>query len=188
MSLLPRYSSASSRSCELLNCPLPIAFARHRASYWPRSSLLRCASRSRSRVHRFSIQRDGRSQHPAAVAAIRSCDPATPRSEAAATRHRGTGRVMGVRELFSSPFKLPSRGPGALMPEIEQGARQTLSPCDRTRARWPELFAGVEEETRPLRSRDHATSCVEWTCVECRSHVARPVSSFSATPSRSAIR
>jgi hypothetical protein len=39
--------------------------------------------------------------------------------------------VMDVRESISSPFSLPSRGPGALKPEMEQAARQPVSLSDR---------------------------------------------------------
>ena len=182
--------SASLRSGERWSCSRWIAFARHRAMSWSRSSPSRCVSyrTSSGPCHRASTPQSGRSRPRAAVAANRSCDQATPRNEAAATRHRGTGRVTGVRGSISSPFNLPSRGPGAHNPEIEQAPGQPHWPRGGARAVCPELSEIVEEETRPCGPHSRATTRVERPCVECHSHVARSVSSFSATRRRSAIR
>jgi len=64
---------------------------------------------------------------------------------------------MGVRESLSSPFNLPSRGPGALNPEIEQATGQRLSPLDRSREEWPEVTETVEEKL--TRRGDDAALC-----------------------------
>ena len=110
--------------------------ARCHSAALPRVARCRSSEPSSLRSTRWvAMPPCGRSRSPAAAAALRSCDQATPPIEAAPTPRRGTGRATGVRE-FSSPFNLPSRA-SCPRPENEQSAGQSFSLFRRTSVNRP---------------------------------------------------
>ena len=138
-------SASSCSSAPTIFCAPPRAYPSSR------SLPSRCFVRrplSSGRFHSACLREVGRSRRQAAVAAIRSCDRATPQIGAAATRCRGSGRASGVRGSLSSPFNLLSRARCPYRPRLSKRRASSFRPRLRisiVRTFAPEMREGAGE-------------------------------------------